>query len=86
VKKPELMEMPVLDEPQQKNVDRADIMPSSGFILEVDGRMKKQFDSESGARAEALELKTRFPMLQVNVYDAVGKTRTPVLTATDDKD
>jgi hypothetical protein len=86
MKKPELMEMPVLDEPQPKNIYRADIMPTSGFILEVDGRMKKQFESESDARAEAHQLKTRFPMLQVNVYDAVEKIRKPVLTTTEDTD
>jgi len=86
MKKPGLMEMPIIDEPQPKNIYRADITPSSGFILEVDGRMKKQFESESEARAEALQLKERFPMLQVKVYDAVEKTRMLISMAADDPD
>lgn len=84
MKKPGLMEMPVHDEPQPTNISRADVTPKSGFILEVDGRMKNQFESQSDARAKAIELKARFPMLQVKIYDAVEKTRTVVSTAADD--
>lgn len=75
MKKPTLMELPAHDEPQPRNIHRADITPSSGFIVEIDGRMKRQFEAESEARTEALRLKSRFPMLQVKVYDAVEKTR-----------
>jgi hypothetical protein len=46
--------------------------------------MKDRFDSESDARAKAVELKARFPMLQVRIYDAVEKTRMEISTATDD--
>ena len=84
MKKPALMALPADDDAQPKNIHRADITPSSGFILEIDGRMKKQFESESDARAEGLELKTRFPMLQVMVYDAVEKTRVLVSLTADD--
>ena len=84
MKKPGLMEMPVQDEPQPTNIGRADIIPKSGYILEIDGRMKNRFESESDARAKAIQLKARFPMLQVKVYDAVEKTRTLVSTAADD--
>ena len=86
MKKPGLMEMPILDEPQPKNIHRADVTPSSGFVVEIDGQMKKQFESESDARADALQLKARFPMLQVKVYDAVEKTRMSILATTDDPD
>jgi hypothetical protein len=84
MKKPGLMELAVRDEPQPTNSTRADITPKSGFILEVDGRMKNQFESESDARAKAIQLKARFPMLQVKIYDAVEKTRTMVSTAADE--
>lgn len=84
MKKPGLMEMPLHDEPPPTNIGRADIIPKSGYILEIDGRMKNRFDSESDARAKGIELKARFPMLQVKVYDAVEKTRTLVSTAADD--
>ena len=83
MKKPAL-ELPDHDEPKPKNVHRADITPSSGFILEIDGRMKKQFETESDARTAALELKSRFPMLQVMVYDAVEKVRVPVSLSHDE--
>ena len=84
MKKPGLMEMPVQDEPQAANIGRADIIPKSGYILEIDGRMKNRFESESDARAEAIQLKARFPMLQVKIYDAVEKTRTLVSAAADE--
>src|SRR5712692_941391 len=77
-KKPGLMEMPVFDEPQARPVERADLVPTEGFVMEVDGRMKQQFDDKAAAEKAAVELKQRFPMLQVKVYDAVAKIRTPV--------
>lgn len=86
MKKRTLMELPAHDEPPPKNIYRADITPSSGFVLEIDGRMKKQFESESDARTEALRLKSRFPMLQVKVYDAVEKTRVLILPSADAAD
>jgi hypothetical protein len=84
MKKPGLMEMPVHDEPHLTNIGRADVTPKNGFILEIDGRMKNQFERESDARAKAVELKERFPMLQVKIYDAVEKIRTVISTAADD--
>jgi hypothetical protein len=53
-------------------------LPASGFAIEVDGRMKTQFATEEGARSGAEELKRRFPMLQVRIYDAESKTRREV--------
>jgi uncharacterized protein (DUF608 family) len=46
----------------------------SGYGIEVDGLLKSEFVTieNNGAR----ELKTRFPMLQIRIYDAVAKTRT----------
>jgi hypothetical protein len=49
--------------------------PKSGFALEVDGRVKAEFQTEEGARKGAVELKSRFPMLQVRIYNATSKTR-----------
>jgi hypothetical protein len=83
MKKPGLMEMPVHDEAQPTNIARADVTPKNGYILEVDGRMKDRFESESDARAKAIQLKARFPMLQIKIYDAVEKTRTLIATADD---
>jgi hypothetical protein len=50
-------------------------LPTFGYALEVDGRMKTEFQTKDGARAGAEELKKRFPMLRVNIYDAETRTR-----------
>jgi hypothetical protein len=47
--------------------------PASGYALEVDGRLKAEFATRDGARAGAEELKKRFPMLRVRIYDALTK-------------
>lgn len=46
----------------------------SGYSLEVDGRLKAEFATVDGARAGAKELKKRFPLLQIRIYDAQTKT------------
>ena len=50
-------------------------LPTFGYALEVDGRVKTEFQTKDGARAAAVELKKRFPMLRVKIYDAQAKTR-----------
>lgn len=53
-------------------------LPASGYALEVDGRFKAEFATRDGARAGAEELKKRFPMLRVRIYDALTKGREEV--------
>jgi hypothetical protein len=50
-------------------------LPTSGYALEIDGRMKTEFATRDGARAGAEELKKRFPTLCVGIYDAQTRTR-----------
>ncbi|MGY4573713.1 hypothetical protein [Bradyrhizobium sp. USDA 3256] len=50
-------------------------LPSSGYALEVDGRLKTEFATRDGARAGGEELKKRFPRLQIKIYDAETKVR-----------
>jgi hypothetical protein len=45
-------------------------LPETGYALIVDGRAKSEFKMKEGAEKEARELKQRFPMLQIKVYDA----------------
>ena len=59
-------------------VGAAHELPASGYALEVDGRLKAEFATRDGARAGADELKKRFPMLRVRIYDAQTKTREEV--------
>jgi len=50
-------------------------LPASGYALEVDGRLKAEFATRDGAKAGAEQLKKRFPMLRVKIYDAQTGTR-----------
>ena len=68
------------EESKPRNIMRADVTISEGFGIEVDGQMKAVFDTKEAAEKDARELKTRYPMLQVKVYDAAQKTST-VITA-----
>ena len=45
-------------------------LPVSGYAIEVDGRLKAEFETRDGAWAGGEELKKRFPMLQIRIYDA----------------
>jgi hypothetical protein len=53
--------------------------PKSGFSLEIDGRVKAEFATKEGAEQGVVELKRRFPMLQVRIYDAAAHTRDEIL-------
>jgi hypothetical protein len=61
------------NEPQPRNITRADLVMTEGFGLEVDGRMKTVFPTLEAAQKMATDLKAKFPMLQVRVYDAAEK-------------
>jgi hypothetical protein len=59
-------------------------LPTNGFALIVDGLVKAEFSSKDRARSQAADLKSRFPMLQVRVYDACSKHSEDIaLAATD---
>lgn len=61
----------------QPVAQRADLPPPDGFTLLVDGHFKNQFGDLNGAKQAATELKTRFPMLRIEIYDAANKARLP---------
>jgi hypothetical protein len=50
-------------------------LPKSGFAIEIDGRLKTEFSTKEGAERGAIELKRRFPMLQIRIYDAGAQSR-----------
>jgi recombinational DNA repair protein RecT len=66
------------EETQPRNIQRADIAPKSGYAMVVDGRFKTQFEEEAAAKKAAKELLAKFPMLQIEIYDASSKSRTLV--------
>jgi hypothetical protein len=48
-------------------------LPTIGYALIVDGQVKTEFTTRDHALKAARELKERFPMLQIKVYDAENK-------------
>ena len=72
------MKKPVLsiDEPEPKKVLRADRPPTEGFTIIVDGHFKSDFETLDAAEASGRELKSNYPMLQIEIYDAATQVRT----------
>jgi hypothetical protein len=58
-----------------KTLKRADEIASSGFALVVDGIFKSEFESRTSAQKLADELLKKYPMLRVEIYDALTKER-----------
>ena len=56
----------------------SNVRPTEGYILEVDSKFKSEFESSEASMKAALELKTKYPHIQVKVYDAKNRTRTLV--------
>ena len=48
------------------------------YQLQIDRQTKRSFKTSEAARSAALEIKSRFPALQVSIYDGVTKSRTMV--------
>ena len=71
IKKPTLR----IQEPQPRNIQRADIAPANGYAIVVDGHFKTQFSEEDAANNAASDLLANFPMLQVEIYNAKEKSR-----------
>jgi hypothetical protein len=65
-----------LDEAKPKKAMRADRPPTEGFLAVVDGHFKSEFDTVEAAEASARKLKSAYPMLQIEIYDAANKVHT----------
>jgi hypothetical protein len=63
-----------LEETPTIKPSRADRPPVDGFVLVVDGHFKTWFTSSEAADEAARALKSKFQMLQVQIYDASEKT------------
>jgi hypothetical protein len=64
-----------IEEPQPRNIQRADIAPVNGFAMVVDGHFKTQFHEEDAAKRAAAELLSQFPKPQIEIYNATTKSR-----------
>jgi hypothetical protein len=63
---------------EPRKIQRADVAPVDGFSLVVDGHFKTHYESAVAAQEAGAELLSRFPMLQILIYDASSKTRSPL--------
>ncbi|MHC2295477.1 hypothetical protein [Bradyrhizobium barranii] len=72
------MKKPVrsIDEPEPEEAPRADRPPSEGFVVIVDGHFKSEFETAESAKSAGRKLKSTYPMLKIEIYDAVTKVRT----------
>ena len=66
----------VIDEIAPEKATRADRPPADGFVVVVDGHFKSEFDTAEAAEASGRTLKSTYPMLQIQIYDAATKLRT----------
>ena len=79
---------PLISKPMEIEVEsrpknlKANVLPSDGYGLEVDGKVKAQYETADAAAKVGLELKRKYPQIQVKVFDAKERTRTAIeLTA-----
>jgi len=83
-KKPALgMKEPTAEQPTSNDTIRpknpsASTIPSEGYVLEIDGKFKSEFETSDAAMKSALDLKKKYPQIKVNVYDAKEHARTLV--------
>ena len=49
-----------------------------GYVLEIDGKFKSEYESSEAALKAGLELKKKYPKILVNVFGAKERTRTLV--------
>ena len=56
----------------------ANVLPTEGFVLEIDGKFKSDYKTSEDASKAGFELKKKFPFIQVIIYAAKERTRTLV--------
>ena len=66
------------DKASKPSNKRGDALPSDGYGLEVDRKMKSLYATSEAAMKAGLEIKRKVPLVQVTVFDAVARTRIPV--------
>ena len=54
------------------------LAPGDGYALVVDGHFKTHFAEKAAAEKAATELLAKYPMLQIEIYDASSRSRTLV--------
>jgi hypothetical protein len=58
---------PQVESPPPRNVQRADLVPTTGYALIVDGHFKTEFVENKAAKEAAAELLAKYPMLKIEI-------------------
>ena len=82
-KQPLVMKEKATEQPANNGTTRpknlsANVRPTNGYVLEIDGKFKSEYENSEAALKVGLELKKKYPHIQVKVYDAKERTWTPV--------
>jgi len=56
----------------------ANARPIDGHVLLVDGKFKTKFQTAEGAMVAGVKLKQKYPVVRVQIYDAVERSFAPV--------
>jgi hypothetical protein len=64
-----------MENPQPRQVQRAGLAPAIGYAIVVDGHFKMEFPDEGAAMKAAAELRIKYPMIKIEIYDASSKSR-----------
>ena len=73
------IEKPVSDDTKRPKNPPANVLPSEGYVLEIDGKFKSEYRTSETAMKAGLELKKKYPQIQINIYGAKERTRTRVV-------
>ncbi len=66
--------------PEQQQEERLQhpLPDTERYQLQIDRQTKRSFETLEAARSAALKIKSRFPALQVSIYDSVIKSGTMI--------
>jgi hypothetical protein len=59
-------------------IPRADAIPTDGYVLSIDGKLKARYETAKEAMTAGSQLKQNFPVIQVEIFNAAERTYTPV--------
>jgi|SRR6185437_2045763 hypothetical protein len=74
----EIKEIKEIKEAKKPSNLRANAIPTDGYVLSVDGKLKTRFETANEAVTAAAKLKETYPVIQVAVYDAAERKYSPV--------
>jgi hypothetical protein len=70
-------ELDMGDETKKTNL-RANAIPTDGYVLSVDGKLKTRYETSKEAVTAGTKLKQSFPAIQISVFDAAQRIYTPL--------